>query len=77
MEDGYISDWLKEHYGIETFVPNSAAVRKKIHQIIQQEIDLGVLKPKSKKISLRSGRGTAATGSAGHCPWMHRASVDH
>jgi len=52
MEDGYISDWLKEHYGIETFVPNSAAVRKKIHQIIQQEIDLGVLKPKSKKYLL-------------------------
>ena len=52
MEDGYISDWLKEHYGIETLVPNSAAVRKKIHQIIQQEIDLGVLKPKSKKYLL-------------------------
>jgi aspartate racemase len=52
MQDGYITDWLKERYGIETVVPESVAARQKIPRIIQQEIDLGVFKPESKKYIL-------------------------
>jgi aspartate racemase len=52
MEDGFMADWLKAHYTIETIVPTSAAARQELHHIIQNELSLGVLKPESKKYVL-------------------------
>ena len=52
MEDGFMADWLKEHYGIETLVPSSAPARQELHRIIQKELGLGVFKPGSKKYVL-------------------------
>ena len=52
MEDGFMADWLKEHYGIETLVPSSAPARRELHRIIQKELGLGVFKPESKKFVL-------------------------
>jgi aspartate racemase len=52
MEDGFMADWLKEHYTIETIVPTSAAARQELHHIIQNELSLGVFKPESKKYVL-------------------------
>ncbi len=53
MEDGFMTDWLKDHYGIETIVPDSASARRELHRIIQKELGLGVFKPESKKFVLR------------------------
>lgn len=52
MEDGFMVDWLREHYGIETLVPSSASARQELQRIIHQELDLGVYKPESKKYVL-------------------------
>jgi aspartate racemase len=52
MEDGFMADWLKAHYGIETLVPSSAPARQELHRIIQKELGLGVFKPGSKKYVL-------------------------
>jgi len=52
MEDGFMADWLKEHYGIETLVPSSAPAPQELHRIIQKELGLGVFKPESKKYVL-------------------------
>lgn len=52
MEDGFMADWLKEHYGIETLIPNSAPARQELHRIIQKELAMGVFKPESKKYVL-------------------------
>lgn len=52
MEDGFMVDWLKDHYGIETLVPNSAPARQELHRIIQKELGMGVFKPESKKYVL-------------------------
>ena len=48
MEDGFMADWLKDHYEIETVVPSSAPARQELHRIIQQELSLGVFTPESK-----------------------------
>ena len=52
MEDGFMADWLREHYGIETLIPNSAPARQELHRIIQKELGMGVFKPESKKYVL-------------------------
>jgi aspartate racemase len=52
MEDGFMADRLKEKYGIETLVPESASARKELHRIIQKELGLGIFKPESKKFVL-------------------------
>jgi aspartate racemase len=31
IEDGFMADWLNQHYGIKTLVPRSAAVRQELH----------------------------------------------
>jgi len=49
MEDGFMADWLKEHYGIETLVPVADPARQELHRIIQKELDVGIFKPESKK----------------------------
>lgn len=52
MEDGFMADWLKEHYAIETIVPTSIAGRQGLHHIIQNELSVGVFKLESKKYVL-------------------------
>ena len=52
MEDGFMVDWLKDHYGIETLVPDSANARHELQRIIQNELDMGIFKPESKKYVL-------------------------
>lgn len=47
MEGGFIADWLKEHYGVETIVPASAGARRELHRIIQ-ELSVGRQEPQSK-----------------------------
>jgi len=53
MEDGFMADWLKEHYGIDTLVPSSGPARKELHRIIQEELGRGIFKPESKKFVLQ------------------------
>ena len=64
MEDGFIADWLKEHYGIETLVPSSAAARQELHRIVQKELSMGIFKAETKKICASADRRAAATRSA-------------
>src|SRR5215469_1154181 len=52
MEDPFMVDWLKDHYGIETLLPNSANARQELQRIIQDELDMGIFKPESKKYVL-------------------------
>lgn len=52
MEDGFIAEWLKQHYGIETLVPSSASARHELQRIISDELELGIFKPESKKFVL-------------------------
>src|SRR5450755_2306390 len=52
MEDGFMADWLRKHYEIETIVPSSASARQELHRIIQQELSLGVFTPESKEFVL-------------------------
>lgn len=53
MEDGFMQDWLREHYRIEAVVPRSAAVRQELQRIIQKELGMGIFTPKSKRYVLR------------------------
>lgn len=53
MEDGFVAEWLKEHYGIETLVPSSSPARQELHRIIQQELQRGIFKAESKKYVLQ------------------------
>lgn len=52
MEDPFLIDWLKQHYGIESVVPQSPAVRRELNRIIHEELGLGIFKPESKKYVL-------------------------
>lgn len=52
MEDGFMADWLKQHYGIETLVPESASARQELHRIIETELDMGIYRLQSKKYVL-------------------------
>ena len=52
MEDGFIPQWLKAHYGIEVIVPTSRPIRDELHRIIQKELGMGVFKPSSKQFVL-------------------------
>jgi len=51
MEDRFLVDWLKQRYGIETLLPESADARKKLNGITQ-ELEMGIFKPASKKYVL-------------------------
>jgi len=53
MRDGFIGEWLKDHYGVETIVPSSAATQHELHRIIQEELEFGVFKPESKTYVLQ------------------------
>lgn len=52
MEDGFIPQWLKEHYGIDVLVPASQSVRDELHRMIQRELGMGILRPASKRYVL-------------------------
>ena len=53
MEDGFMQDWLSEHYRINVVVPRSAAARQELQRIIQKELGMGIFKPKTKRYVLR------------------------
>src|SRR6266849_6171442 len=65
MEDGFIADWLKEHYGIDTLVPNSAPARKELHRIVQKELGMGIFKAESKKYVLQQIQELRQRGAQG------------
>lgn len=52
MEDGFMVDWLKEHYEIEATVPSSASSRQELQRIIHEELDRGIFRPESKRYLL-------------------------
>jgi aspartate racemase len=52
MKDGFIGDWLKEHYGINTIVPGSADSQRELQRIIQQELQRGIFKRTSRNYVL-------------------------
>jgi aspartate racemase len=53
MEDGFMTEWLKDRYSIETLVPNTASARQELHRIVHQELSRGILKPESKRYILQ------------------------
>jgi aspartate racemase len=65
MEAGFIAEWLKEHYGIETLVPNSSSARQELQRIIEQELQRGILKPESKKYVLQQIEQLQERGAQG------------
>ena len=65
MEDSFMADWLKQHYGIETLVPESPAARQELHRIIQKELGLGIFKPASKKYVLQQIEELRKRGAQG------------
>jgi AcrR family transcriptional regulator len=65
MEDGFMADWLKEHYGIETLVPSSGPARKELHRIIQEELGRGIFRPESKKYVLEQIEELQKQGAQG------------
>lgn len=65
MQDGFIRDWLKEHYGIDTIVPSSAESQRELHRIIQQELQRGVFKPASKSYILKQVEQLQKRGAQG------------
>ncbi len=52
MQDGFIAQWLKEHYGVDTIVPASAGVRQEFQRMILTELAMGIFKPESKRYVL-------------------------
>jgi aspartate racemase len=65
MQDGFIGDWLKEHYGVESIVPSSAEKQHELHRIIQQELQLGVFKRASRTFVLRQIEELRKRGAEG------------
>src|SRR6266536_960404 len=65
MEDGFIADWLKVHYGVETIVPSSAAARQELHRISEQELSRGIFKAESKKYVLQQMEELRQRGAKG------------
>jgi len=65
MEDGFMVDWLKEHYGIESLVPSSAPARQELNRIIEQELSRGIFKAESKKYVLHQMEELRQPGAQG------------
>jgi aspartate racemase len=65
MEDGFMADWFKEHYGIETIVPSSAPARQELHRIIEKELSRGIFKAESKKYVLQQIEELRKRGAQG------------
>lgn len=64
-EDGFMVDWLGEHYGIESLVPSSAPVRRELNRIIYQELNRGIVKTESKKYVLQQIEELRKRGAQG------------
>jgi aspartate/glutamate racemase len=60
-----LRDWLKEHYGIESIMPASEESQRELHRIIQQELQLGVFKPASRKYVLQQIEELRKRGAEG------------
>jgi aspartate racemase len=65
MEDGFMQQWLREHYQIEVVVPASAAVRTELHRIIQKELGMGIFKPQTKQYVLEQIEELRKRGAQG------------
>jgi aspartate racemase len=65
MQDGFIGDWLKKHYGIETIVPSSAEKQRELHRIIQEELQMGIFKPASRTYVLQQIEELRKRGAEG------------
>jgi aspartate racemase len=65
MRDGFISDWLKEHYGIDSITLTSEESQRELHRIIQQELQLGLFKPASRKYVLQQIEELRKRGAEG------------
>jgi aspartate racemase len=65
MEDRFMVDWLKEHYGIETLVPSSAPAQQELNRIIEQELSRGIFKAESKKYVLQQMEELRERGAQG------------
>ncbi|MGH9628382.1 MAG: aspartate/glutamate racemase family protein [Bryobacteraceae bacterium] len=65
MEDGFIADWLREYYGVDTIVPDSAEVRKELHRIVQRELGVGIFKPETKSYVLAQIKQLHKRGAQG------------
>lgn len=48
MEDGFLKDWLRDRYSIETLIPDRPDDRLELHRIIQHELGMGIFKPGTK-----------------------------
>jgi aspartate racemase len=65
MEDGFIAQWLKEHYDIDCIVPDSSAVRRELQRIILKELAMGILKPETKRYVLEQVERLRGRGAQG------------
>ncbi len=65
MEDGFLRQWLLEHYQVEVVVPASAAVRTELHRIIQKELGMGIFKPQTKRYLLEQIEELRKRGAQG------------
>jgi aspartate racemase len=65
MEDGFIAQWLKEHYDIDCVVPASPEVRRELQRIILKELAMGILKPETKRYVLAQIERLRSWGAQG------------
>jgi aspartate racemase len=65
MEDGFMQQWLREHYQVEVLVPTSAAARTELHAIIQKELSMGIFKPATKRYVLEQIEELRKRGAQG------------
>ncbi|MDP9089453.1 MAG: amino acid racemase [Pseudomonadota bacterium] len=65
MDDGFMQNWLHEHYQIEVVVPRSAAVKHELQRIIQKELGMGIFRPEAKRYVLRQIEDLEAQGVQG------------
>ncbi len=65
MEGGFIAQWLKEHYGIDSMIPESPAVRQELERMIQKELGMGIFKPETKRYVLQQIEDLRKRGAQG------------
>jgi aspartate racemase len=65
MEDGFMQQWLHEHYQVEVVVPTSAPIRTELHRIIQKELGMGIFKPETKRYVLEQIEELRRRGAQG------------
>jgi aspartate racemase len=65
MEDGFMQQWLREHYRVEVVVPTSSAIRTELHRIIQKELGMGIFKPETKRYVLEQIEELRKRGAQG------------